>query len=167
MSDKHRFDDTDFREVIPKEEKPGKAMLGADVDSAEESEAEDMDSTEELDSGGMDLREESDSEDMDSIEGSDLEDMDFLEEAESEGVDLIEFLGLRKGNGKDSPKASAAGTKGGGDASEESEYEDICYICHRPESKAGAMIKVASKICICSDCMQICRIWMRCPGGRS
>ena len=154
MSDKHRFDDTDFREVIPKEEKPGKAMLGADVDSAEESEAEDMDSTEELDSGGMDLREESDSEDMDSIEGSDLEDMDFLEEAESEGVDLIEFLGLRKGNGKDSPKASAAGTKGGGDASEESEYEDICYICHRPESKAGAMIKVASKICICSDCMQ-------------
>ena len=73
MSDKHRFDDTDFREVVPEEEKPGEVMLGAGMDSAEESEAEDMDSTEELDSGGMDLREESDSEDMDSIEGSDLE----------------------------------------------------------------------------------------------
>ena len=111
MSDKHRFDDTDFREVIPKEEKPGKAMLGADVDSAEESEAEDMDSTEELDSGGMDLREESDSEDMDSIEGSDLEDMDFLEEAESEGVDRILRIAERKWQGF--PEGLRGGDEGG------------------------------------------------------
>ena len=36
----------------------------------------------------------------------------------------------------------------------ESEYEDICYICHRPESKAGKMIKIPNEICICQDCMQ-------------
>jgi len=34
------------------------------------------------------------------------------------------------------------------------EYEDICYICHRPESVAGKMIKIPNNICICSDCMQ-------------
>ena len=33
-------------------------------------------------------------------------------------------------------------------------YEDICYICHRPESKAGKMIKIPNNICICRDCMQ-------------
>ena len=33
-------------------------------------------------------------------------------------------------------------------------YEDICYICRRPESKAGTMMKLPTGICICSDCMQ-------------
>lgn len=33
-------------------------------------------------------------------------------------------------------------------------YEEICYICHRPESKAGKMIKIPNNICICQDCMQ-------------
>ena len=33
-------------------------------------------------------------------------------------------------------------------------YEDVCFICHRPESKAGKMIRIPNDICICSDCMQ-------------
>ncbi len=33
------------------------------------------------------------------------------------------------------------------------EYEDVCFICRRPESKAGKMIKLPNKICICDDCM--------------
>lgn len=37
---------------------------------------------------------------------------------------------------------------------DDNDYEDICYICRRPESKAGKMIKIPSNICICSDCMQ-------------
>ncbi len=36
----------------------------------------------------------------------------------------------------------------------EDDYEDICYICHRPESVAGKMIKIPNDICICQDCMQ-------------
>ncbi len=36
----------------------------------------------------------------------------------------------------------------------EDEYEQICYICHRPESVAGKMIQIPGNICICSDCMQ-------------
>ena len=37
---------------------------------------------------------------------------------------------------------------------QETEYEDICYICHRPEHVAGRMIKIPNDICICQDCMQ-------------
>lgn len=40
------------------------------------------------------------------------------------------------------------------DNTKESEYEEICYICHRPESKAGKMIHIPGNICICADCMQ-------------
>lgn len=33
------------------------------------------------------------------------------------------------------------------------EYEDICFICRRPESKAGRMFHLPNNICICDDCM--------------
>lgn len=36
----------------------------------------------------------------------------------------------------------------------DSEYEDVCYICRRPESTAGKMIHIPNNICICNDCMQ-------------
>ncbi|ROR28609.1 ATP-dependent Clp protease ATP-binding subunit ClpX [Mobilisporobacter senegalensis] len=36
----------------------------------------------------------------------------------------------------------------------ENEYEDICYICRRPESRAGRMMKLPNNIHICSECMQ-------------
>ena len=35
----------------------------------------------------------------------------------------------------------------------QSGYEDVCFICHRPESKAGRMFKLPNNICVCSDCM--------------
>lgn len=34
------------------------------------------------------------------------------------------------------------------------EYEEVCYICRRPESVAGKMLKIQNSICICNDCMQ-------------
>lgn len=40
------------------------------------------------------------------------------------------------------------------DADRDDRYEDICYICRRPESKAGKMIHIPNNICICNDCMQ-------------
>lgn len=36
----------------------------------------------------------------------------------------------------------------------ETEYEDICYICRRPEHVAGKMIHIPNNISICQDCMQ-------------
>jgi len=34
------------------------------------------------------------------------------------------------------------------------EYEKICYVCRRPESKAGSMITMPGGMCLCHDCMQ-------------
>ena len=33
------------------------------------------------------------------------------------------------------------------------DYEDVCFICRRPESKAGKMFKLPNNICVCNDCM--------------
>ena len=33
-------------------------------------------------------------------------------------------------------------------------YEDICFICRRPESKAGRMFKMPGNMTICMDCME-------------
>ena len=33
-------------------------------------------------------------------------------------------------------------------------YEDVCFICRRPESKAGRMFHLPNHICVCNDCMQ-------------
>ena len=36
----------------------------------------------------------------------------------------------------------------------EEEYEKICYVCRRPESKAGPMITMPGNMYLCHDCMQ-------------
>ena len=42
-----------------------------------------------------------------------------------------------------------------GENEHKDDYEDICYICRRPESKAGKLIHLPMEgICICPDCMQ-------------
>ncbi len=33
------------------------------------------------------------------------------------------------------------------------DYEDVCFVCRRPESKAGKMFKLPNNICVCDDCM--------------
>lgn len=40
------------------------------------------------------------------------------------------------------------------DKDDTDEYEKICFLCRRPESKAGKMIALPNNINICSDCMQ-------------
>lgn len=37
---------------------------------------------------------------------------------------------------------------------EKDNYEKVCYICRRTESKAGKMIRIPNDIYICNDCMQ-------------
>ena len=37
---------------------------------------------------------------------------------------------------------------------DESEYEKVCFLCHRPESVAGKMIELPNNMCVCRDCMQ-------------
>jgi endopeptidase Clp ATP-binding regulatory subunit (clpX) len=40
------------------------------------------------------------------------------------------------------------------DTKGQEEFEEVCYLCRRPESKVGKMIHIPNQICICSDCMQ-------------
>ncbi len=41
----------------------------------------------------------------------------------------------------------------GEERKEHDKYEDVCFICHRPESKTGRMFKLPNNICVCDDCM--------------
>ena len=36
----------------------------------------------------------------------------------------------------------------------EDEYEKVCFMCRRPESKTGPMITLPQNIHICTECMQ-------------
>ena len=36
---------------------------------------------------------------------------------------------------------------------DEDEYEEVCMMCHRPESKAGRMLHMPGNVCLCDDCM--------------
>ncbi len=39
------------------------------------------------------------------------------------------------------------------DEEKKSEYEDVCFICRRPESKTGKMFRLPNNISVCNDCM--------------
>jgi len=54
---------------------------------------------------------------------------------------------LEEANQKDASNTSKAGK------SDNDEYEDVCFICRRPESKTGKMFKLPNNICVCNDCM--------------
>lgn len=58
----------------------------------------------------------------------------------------------------DETRDSGTGVITGSDDSKEEkkkdDYEEICYICRRPESRAGQLIHIPNNICICRDCMQ-------------
>ena len=44
--------------------------------------------------------------------------------------------------------------KGSDDKKNNDDYEQVCFLCRRPESVAGKMIELPNHICVCSDCMQ-------------
>ncbi len=37
---------------------------------------------------------------------------------------------------------------------DDSDYEEVCYVCRRPESRTGKLINMPGGLHICSDCMQ-------------
>ncbi len=36
---------------------------------------------------------------------------------------------------------------------DDSPYEDVCFVCRRPESVTGKQFKLPNNICVCNDCM--------------
>ena len=39
------------------------------------------------------------------------------------------------------------------DKESEDDFENVCFICRRPESKTGKQFKMPNNICVCNDCM--------------
>lgn len=54
---------------------------------------------------------------------------------------------------KEEREDKEAGQEETGSDKKESEYEDVCFICRRPESKTGKMFKLPNNISVCNDCM--------------
>ena len=71
------------------------------------------------------------------------DDQDYKEVDTTEEIVEVE----EKETKKDASNTSKAGK------SDNSEYEDVCFICRRPESKTGKMFKLPNNICVCNDCM--------------
>lgn len=69
-------------------------------------------------------------------------------------MDIVDVADEESGteDEKDTKKKDKASVDGL-DEEKESEYEDVCFICRRPESKTGKMFKLPNHISVCSDCM--------------
>lgn len=59
----------------------------------------------------------------------------------------VDVVDTKKADSEDSSKES------GNDSGNDSGYEDVCFVCRRPESKAGKMFHLPNGICVCDDCM--------------
>ncbi|MDY3918761.1 MAG: ATP-dependent Clp protease ATP-binding subunit ClpX [Candidatus Limivivens sp.] len=49
---------------------------------------------------------------------------------------------------------SAVSEETGTKKDSEDEFEEVCFMCRRPESKAGKLVHLPNHICVCSECMQ-------------
>ncbi len=86
--------------------------------------------------------------------------MDFRE-VDDEGVDIVVTEDIvdsaqdedkSTGSEQGSSPSGAEGQKSDG-GNDKPEYEDVCFVCRRPESKAGKMFHLPNSICVCDDCM--------------
>ncbi len=73
---------------------------------------------------------------------SDFEDKDPLEDGEQEQE---EAEAVKQGDGKTADDE--------GEKRQDGEYEDVCFICRRPENKTGRMFRLPNHISVCNDCM--------------
>lgn len=71
----------------------------------------------------------------------------------NEDLDIVDILGDESETKDSEKKSDKQDTEFDYEADRESEYEDVCFICRRPESKTGKMFKLPNHISICNDCM--------------
>lgn len=76
----------------------------------------------------------------------------YRDEDENKEVEAVEEAEAEEKESLREEHPDASRTKNAG-KSDNSEYEDVCFICRRPESKAGKMFKLPNNICVCDECM--------------
>lgn len=88
---------------------------------------------------------------------SDFDNKDLTKQKENIAENEADVLKEEEQSGEQEPVEELKETekKNGeeGEGAGESEYEDVCFICRRPESKAGKMFKLPNNISVCNDCM--------------
>ncbi len=62
----------------------------------------------------------------------------------SDNIDNKDDLENKKSDTDNNSNSSGSG---------DNEYEDVCFMCRRPESKAGKMFHLPNGISVCDDCM--------------
>ena len=75
-------------------------------------------------------------------------DMDFREVVDGEVVDTD-----NKETEKNKADSTDTDNKDNSSEDKDNQYEDVCFVCRRPESKAGKMFHLPNNICVCDDCM--------------
>ncbi|MCH5279965.1 MAG: ATP-dependent Clp protease ATP-binding subunit ClpX [Lachnospiraceae bacterium] len=85
---------------------------------------------------------------------------DFEDEDESEGSDDVEGSGELEDSEDEEPDAGEdeddheeGSEDSQSDKDKNDEYENVCFICRRPESVTGKQFKMPNHICVCNDCM--------------
>ena len=79
---------------------------------------------------------------------------DFREVTDDEKVDIVDTPTSQTDSGSGDSSGNESGSAKSSTAEDNKpEYEDVCFVCRRPESKAGKMFHMPNNICVCSDCM--------------
>lgn len=55
--------------------------------------------------------------------------------------------------GESRTEENKTSTAKGSEEKQDNQYEDVCFVCRRPESKAGKMFHLPNNITVCSDCL--------------
>ena len=121
--DDEEFDDEEFDEDSDDDFEDEESDEDSDNDFEDEESDEDSDDDFEEEKSEENSDDDFEEEDSDEDSNDDLE--DDYEEEESEQAD----------------------------SDKEDEYENVCFVCRRPESKTGKQFKLPNNICVCNDCM--------------
>ena len=89
----------------------------------------------------------------DGKEGKITEANDFREVKPSEDVQNGDKPENVADENREACEGTVEDTEEEADDEDDSPYEDVCFVCRRPESVTGKQFKLPNNICVCNDCM--------------
>ena len=139
------FDEDIFFDEDEKQEQQGNLISEDDFDESEPAPGKEKNSSYES------IRETEDDEFRDDFDIVDEDGDDYDEEP----VEIeVEIRAIEEDSEDDFVEESEEeDSENGSDDDEDKEYEDVCFVCRRPESVTGKQFKLPNNICVCNDCM--------------
>ena len=139
------FDEDIFFDEDEKQEQQGNLISEDDFDESEPAPGKEKNSSYES------IRETEDDEFRDDFDIVDEDGDDY----EEEPVEIeVEIRAIEEDSEDDFVEESEEeDSENGSDDDEDKEYEEVCFVCRRPESVTGKQFKLPNNICVCNDCM--------------